>query len=60
MSWFISLLADFIQNIHIREQYEKFDMGIDVRIVLAFSLLRNGLILENAHVVVHLFSDKAP
>ena len=32
-----------LQNIHIRGQYKKFDMTIDVMGILAFSLLRNGL-----------------
>ena len=33
---FVYLLADLLQNIHIRGQYERFDMTIDVRRILAF------------------------
>ena len=46
---FISLLAVLLQNSHITGQYEKFDKITDVGSILAFSPLRNGLILKNAH-----------
>ena len=46
---FISALADLIQKIHVRGRYEKFNMKIDARGILAFSLLMDGIFLENAH-----------